>query len=103
MNVKLSRDKSHAYFLFRQMKIAKIDLDSLSYNPKNLIKFGELKEIMKFETEVLDSEVVALGVNGLLKLSKGNTIFKLSSKSNIPSKLKINPYRWGKILYFHSF
>ena len=81
MNVRLSLDKAHAYFLFRGLKIAKINLDGNRYTPDNLFAFDELRDIMKFETEVLDSEVVALGVNGLLKMSRGNTIFKLSTKT----------------------
>lgn len=81
MNARLSHDKSHVYFLYRGLRIAKIDLENPSYTPKQFFGFSELQEVMKFGVEMLDNEVVALGINGLLKFNKGHQIHNLSSKS----------------------
>ena len=81
LNIRLNKEGTRLFFQNREKYIANINLDENNYTVDRVYSIFELDSLVKFEADVLGSDIVALGSQGTLKVSSKNLCYKLSTES----------------------
>ena len=90
LNIRLNKEGSHLFFQNREKYIANINLEESSYSVERVYSIFELDSLVKFEADIIGSDIVALGSNGTLKVSSKNLCYKLSTESKNSPYFYIN-------------
>jgi hypothetical protein len=102
LNLRLNKEGTRLFFQNRPNFIANIDLTAESLEVERVYSTKELDSLVKFEADVVGSDIVALSSNGLLKVSEKNLCYKISTESKNPKfpykfqKFKKIPYKFQK-------
>lgn len=81
LNIRLNDEGTFLYYRNKPNFIAKIDLSSEGFATERVFSHKELDDLVKFEADILESEVVMLSSEGTLKVTEKNMCYKMSTKS----------------------
>ena len=80
LNIRLSQDGTCLYFSNKPKFIAKIDLQEPNFPIERVYAHKEFEDLVKFEADILETDVASLCSDGTFKVSEKNMCYKLSTK-----------------------
>jgi hypothetical protein len=81
LNIRLSKNGECLYFQNKPKFLAQINLTNEPFNIDRVYNIKELTNLVKFEADVLGSEIVAMSSDGVIKVSEKNMTYKVSTES----------------------
>jgi hypothetical protein len=81
LNIRLSKNGECLYFQNKPKFLAQINLVNEPFAIDRVYNIKDIKSLVKFEADILGSEIVALSSDGLIKVSEKNMTYKVSTES----------------------
>ena len=81
LNIRLSKDGMKLYLKNKDNFLGCINLAEDSLKIDRVFNIKQVGELVKFEADVMGSEVVAMGSAGVLKVSEKNMTYKMATES----------------------
>lgn len=83
LNIRLSKNGEYLYFQNKPKFLAQINLTEEPFNIDRVYNIKELSSLVKFEADVLGSEIVAMSSDGIIKVSEKNMTYHVATESKI--------------------
>ena len=80
LNIRVSQDGTCLYFSNKPKFIAKINLQEPNFPIERVYAHKEFEDLVKFEADILGTDVASLCSDGTFKVSEKNLCYKLSTK-----------------------
>ena len=81
LNIRMSKNGECIYFQNKPKFLAQINLANEPFAIDRVYNIKEITDLVKFEADVIGSEVVAMSRDGVIKVSEKNMIYNLSTQS----------------------
>jgi hypothetical protein len=82
LNIRLNKSRECIYFQNKPKFLARINLANEPFAIDRVYNIKEMTDLVKFEADVIGSEIVAMSRDGVIKVSEKNMIYNLSTQSN---------------------
>lgn len=86
LNIRLSKNGQNLYFQNKPKFLAQINLANEPFSVDRVYNIKEMTNLVKFEADVLGSEIVAMSSDGVIKVSEKNMIYNVSTQSKLYKK-----------------
>ena len=80
LNIRVSQDGTCLYFSNKPKFIAKVDLQEPNFPIERVYAHKEFEDLVKFEADILGTDIASLCSDGTFKVSEKNLCYKLSTK-----------------------
>jgi hypothetical protein len=83
LNIRLSKDGTQLFLKNKQKFLGNIKLNEQNFKIDRVYNIKEIEAdgLVKFEADVVGSEIVAMSTSGILKVSEKNMVYRMSTMS----------------------